>query len=65
MQGIMVLFLFVIMLMNLNADTEPQKHKWLKMAGVIAGTLLLVLVAALKRCRSQDQIAGTSSEILA
>src|SRR5271154_2656867 len=47
--AIMVLFLFVIMLMNLNADTEPQKNKWLKIAGVIAGgTLLLVLVAALK-----------------
>jgi NADH-quinone oxidoreductase subunit J len=44
-----VLFLFVIMLMNLNADTEPQKNKWLKIAGVVAGgALLLVLVAALK-----------------
>jgi len=37
------------MLMNLNADTEPQKNKWLKIAGVVAGgSLLLVLVAALK-----------------
>jgi NADH-quinone oxidoreductase subunit J len=45
----MVLFLFVIMLMNLNADTEPQKNKWLKLAGGVAGgCLLLVLVAALK-----------------
>ncbi len=47
--AIMVLFLFVIMLMNMNSDTEPQKNKWLKMAGAIAGgSLLLVLVAALK-----------------
>jgi NADH-quinone oxidoreductase subunit J len=47
--AIMVLFLFVIMLMNMNSDTEPQKNKWLKMAGTIAGgSLLLVLVAALK-----------------
>ena len=47
--AIMVLFLFVIMLMNLNKDTEPQKNKWLKLAGAVAGgTLLLVLVAALK-----------------
>src|SRR6187551_2786440 len=47
--AIMVLFLFVFMLMNLNADMEPQKNKWLKIAGVVAGgSLLLVLVAALK-----------------
>jgi len=47
--AIMVLFLFVIMLMNLNKETEPQKGRWLKIASVIAGgCLLLVLVAALK-----------------
>jgi NADH-quinone oxidoreductase subunit J len=28
--AIMVLFLFVIMLMNLNAETEPQRHVWMK-----------------------------------
>ena len=47
--AIMVLFLFVIMLMNLSKDTEPQKSKWLKMAGAVAGgSLLLVLIAALR-----------------
>ena len=47
--AIMVLFLFVIMLMNLNKETEPQKNKWLRIAAVITGgCLLLVLVAALK-----------------
>lgn len=47
--AIMVLFLFVIMLMNLNTEIEPQKNRWLKMAGAVAGgCLLLVLVAALK-----------------
>ena len=47
--AIMVLFLFVIMLMNMNADTEPKKNQWLKLAGALAGgLLLLVLVAALK-----------------
>jgi len=60
--AIMVLFLFVIMLMNLNADTEPQKNKWLKMAGVIGGgTLLLVLVAALKNADLKNQIAEAGS----
>lgn len=47
--AIMVLFLFVIMLMNLSKDTEPQKSKWMKMAGAVAGgCLLLVLIAALR-----------------
>jgi NADH-quinone oxidoreductase subunit J len=47
--AIMVLFLFVVMLMNLNSDAEPKKNRWLKMAGIIAGgCLLLVFVAAFK-----------------
>src|SRR6478752_9719440 len=51
--AIMVLFLFVIMLMNLSKDTEPQKNKWLKLAGAVAGgSLLLVLVAALRHTES-------------
>jgi NADH-quinone oxidoreductase subunit J len=45
----MVLFLFVIMLLNLNSETEPHKPMWLKFAAVIsAGLLMLVLVASLK-----------------
>jgi NADH-quinone oxidoreductase subunit J len=56
--AIMVLFLFVIMLMNLNSDTEPQKNRWLKMAGVIAGgSLMLVIVAALKDTELKYQSA--------
>lgn len=49
--AIMVLFLFVVMLMNLNAESEPpQKNKYLLFGGTIAGAcLLLVLVAALKQ----------------
>lgn len=47
--AIMVLFLFVIMLMNLNGDTEPQKNTLVQFAGVISGgALLLVFIAALK-----------------
>jgi len=41
--AIMVLFLFVIMLMNLNISTEPQRNVLIKLAGIIAGGLLLVL----------------------
>ncbi len=47
--AIMVLFLFVIMLMNLNQDSEPQKTMMSKLiAGIIGGLLLVVLVGALK-----------------
>ena len=47
--AIRVLFLFVIMLMNLNSDTEPQKNFLVQFAAVISGgALLLILVAALK-----------------
>lgn len=56
--AIMVLFLFVIMLMNLNKETEPRKHRWLRMAGAIAGgSLLLVMVAALKDADIKNQQA--------
>jgi len=56
--AIMVLFLFVIMLMNLDKKVEVQKNKWLRFAGVIAGgCMLLVLVAALKDAETANQIA--------
>jgi NADH-quinone oxidoreductase subunit J len=60
--AIMVLFLFVIMFMNLNRDSEPRKNKWLKLAGAVAGgCLLLVLVAALKSAETKSTMieAGT------
>lgn len=47
--AIMVLFLFVIMLLNLNKDTEPQKSNLIKVSAVIAaGCLLLTFVAAFR-----------------
>src|SRR5436190_21463168 len=39
--AVMVLFLFVIMLMNLEAAIEPKRSVWMKAAGVISGGLLL------------------------
>jgi NADH-quinone oxidoreductase subunit J len=60
--AIMVLFLFVIMLMNLNADNEPQKNKWLKFAGAIAGgCLLLVFVAALRQVEAAQPLEANMS----
>ena len=45
--AIMVLFLFVIMLMNLDKETEPQKDIWMKIAGAISGGCLLMLFVSL------------------
>jgi NADH-quinone oxidoreductase subunit J len=42
--AIMVLFLFVIMLMNLNAKGEAQHNLWIKLAGVVAGGLVLFVL---------------------
>jgi NADH-quinone oxidoreductase subunit J len=47
--AIMVLFLFVLMLLNLNKDTEPQKSAtWKLSAGIAAGLLLVTMVGALR-----------------
>ena len=47
--AIMVLFLYVIMLLNLNQETEPHKNNILKIAASICGGLfLVVLVGSLK-----------------
>ena len=58
--AIMVLFLYVLMLMDLKKETEPQKSRWLKLAGAVAGgSLLLVLIAALKKADLTNQFAET------
>lgn len=53
--AIMVLFLYVIMMLNLNVDSEPNKPLMAKIGAVVGGgALMLVLVAALK---SADQMS--------
>ena len=61
--AIMVLFLFVVMLMNLNEESAPpQKNKYLLYGGTIAGaSLLLVLVAAIKQTTVTGQMVETNS----
>ena len=47
--AIMVLFLFVLMLLNLHKDTEPKSPLYIKFAATVAGGILFtVLIAALK-----------------
>ncbi len=54
--AIMVLFLFVLMLLNLNKETEPQKSMKTKLAGVIAGGLLLItLLGALIKSNTNSE----------
>lgn len=56
--AIMVLFLYVIMLLDLNEAVEPQKGTTQKIAAVItAGTLMIVLIGALK---STEAVVGDS-----
>jgi len=45
--AIMVLFLFVIMLMNLNKETEPQKNWMMVVTGVVGGGSLLMMFISL------------------
>lgn len=60
--AIMVLFLFVIMLLNLNKETEPHKAQWMKFGAVVTGGLLLtVLVGTLKGIGTIDHKPFDSS----
>ena len=44
--AIMVLFLFVIMMLNLNKEIEPNKSIVSKFAAVISGGLLLIIMVS-------------------
>lgn len=47
--AIMVLFLFVLMLLNLSKENEPRSSIFMKFAAVVAGgSLLAVLIASLR-----------------
>jgi NADH-quinone oxidoreductase subunit J len=60
--AIMVLFLFVIMLLNLNRDTEPQHSNLVKFIGVIAsGLLLITFTGAFKYAVTEG--AGTLAQV--
>src|SRR5476649_2552852 len=49
MGAILVLFLYTLMLINLNKDSEPVKPSWFKVIAFIAGGCFLVtIVASLK-----------------
>jgi NADH-quinone oxidoreductase subunit J len=51
--AIMVLFLFVIMLMNPNTETEPRKNFLVQIAGIVAGGCLLTVFISLVKQASE------------
>lgn len=57
MGAILVLFLFVLMLLNLNTDSEPLKSNLLKVIGVIGGMCLLItLIGSTKVLHASDPV---------
>lgn len=51
--AIMVLFLFVVMLMNLNNASEPQKNTRLRLAGTITGGCLMLIMIDVVRSAAE------------
>jgi NADH-quinone oxidoreductase subunit J len=65
--AIMVLFLFVVMLMNLNAETEPVKNRRLQLIGISSGgALMLIIISAISKIDVEQMVqinAGDSGLI--
>jgi len=57
MGAILVLFLYTLMLINLNKESEPMKTSLVKVAAVLGGgCLLVVVVASLKATAVSDPV---------
>jgi NADH-quinone oxidoreductase subunit J len=62
--AIMVLFLYVIMMLNLNKEAEPNKPLLSKIAAVVSGgSLMLVLVIALKNAGNMKMAGAVNEDI--
>jgi len=62
--AIMVLFLYVIMLLNLNKETEPHKTNYLRFAATItAGLLMIILVGTLRGTESMTSQLQPTADI--
>lgn len=62
--AIMVLFLYVIMMLNLNQESEPHKSTLLKIAATIcSGLLIIVLIGTLKGTESMIAQQPTDTTI--
>jgi NADH-quinone oxidoreductase subunit J len=64
MGAILVLFLYTLMLINLNKDSEPVKPFMVKFAGVFGGGILLVaLIASLKSIGASNPVLLKNPEL--
>jgi len=62
--AIMVLFLFVLMLLNLNKETEPMKSNLVKIMAVVAGLCLLTtLIGSLQLVEASNPVILKNPEI--
>ncbi|HEX7014414.1 MAG TPA: NADH-quinone oxidoreductase subunit J [Cyclobacteriaceae bacterium] len=65
--AIMVLFLYVIMLLNLNDAVEQQKTLLLKVAAVVTGGLLMIVLSAALRTAEvtyvDTSVVGSASSL--
>jgi NADH-quinone oxidoreductase subunit J len=59
--AIMVLFLYVIMMLNLNKDTEAQKSNYLKLAATVAGGIfMIVFIGSLKGVEKIENLSAAN-----
>ena len=62
--GIMVLFLYVLMMLNLNAKDESKKHNLLKFTGIIsAGIIFVGMIGAYKGVAMTNATTNVDSQI--
>jgi len=60
--AIMVLFLYVIMMLNLNAEVEPHKSALQKIAATIAGGILMIVMVGAFRNVNPETTAAFGNE---
>ena len=60
--AIMVLFLYVIMMLNLNVDTEPNKSNRVKIGATITGGLLMLVLIVAFRDAEKMQLANLPND---
>lgn len=65
--AIMVLFVFVVMMLNLGSDSEQQERQWLSLKGwigpgILSGLLLLQLLYVLFSEPSSGAVSGATVE---
>lgn len=58
--AIMVLFLYVLMLLNLNKESEPHKGTLMKVTAVICGGLIMVLLVGSLRGTEEMMITQST-----